>query len=1506
MAGNKHKPVILFPLRLELSDRTVSQFISKPPIKPKFPFISQSKPITLRRREICLRWYPDTCQVFPPQRGISADEQSAFKKYWEKIRNITEPEVEETAWLGLVREIGLSRAKYLSGLGEKALQVPTGESLNAFGSFMENGAGLKILPLYVRVYTLHAKNPGEPIFLAEGNTIPRDLVLSPNQDNPLARWTYDFEAAVKVGMGVLLTDVQQCAQFDDAQWLIALGFQEDPSNDELLKELFTLYREQSELEVLAQDTPTNNTENAKTGYTGYDSDTEAERQSESAESNWITDINSSRILATAFGVEDVFKSTPGSELFDQRSAIAMNNLLWYGCTTDYRNSFMNYSVPHGINPSGIYRMEEDHSAWMHLVEYFRSYVLGRGMAPALRIGENPYGILPVTSLKKWTPQVSLTNERYPLLQTIHNVCQSFKGKFLDEAGKTPSLTNSADNQKFETLMEVLQREPVSNRVDVQKIFFNNFKWVGRELEKYSGSYVDSDPKLIAEIIEEAREYYRNIIKIDYFIYIGFRSPQDPETWYFDSVQFEKDFSAITKLRQKIESSEMSLLHRLLLLAASKLDTELMTTAVQAEQCQITNNQPEYDRKVELYKTLKNWAENMLNEFMFIQDRTTEELKTLMMEVFDCLSNRLDAWILSLANQNLFQLEFGRKEGIYRRKELADSSMAPLNLLGVYGWMEKPSDLNKDQGQEGYFQAPSLNQGTAGAIMASAALSASDPNQGTFQINLSSNRVKLATWFIEGLQKGFRQEELLGYRVERLLHELELDYFLLNLRKGFPLSDQDGQVGVKDSRIVDGEKFRQATWPEILSASGLDKMSAVELLRAGFISRSHVEQGFGAIQAELNQIRDAVADLSVAETLYQTVQGNAPRLTAWLEVAEGKNIPPVPEVNNTPRTGIPQMQRVGLPFCDVTGAISQNTVNPLTLAEPVLANYCAWQLTGYDQAKLIVTASLLTTPVPGYTGSTSISYEISPRYDLDLEAVDLVYGGQPELEHRVKIYLWRQLFMNPQNWSFLKPSFFKEPSFEGLAEQITIELNYQFPAVPGVPTMETLIHKATLAHQFLKSSRPLEPENLTTIESGELTSLIKSKMAGYRELSARCERLFKRLLEDFEELSSIHSEIVALNPNVSGNIAGCFLRAQEKLMKFSKYGFSEALVFLSPPISETYKKDVLALVTAILNKVKKRLGIGPQVVTEVVLEGGSTGKMLICLKDDLFLMKEMKLNGTILNKDWVKLDLKDEAIQYIALNKMIQMMVEQLQQLTVGEKLVILPPFLTVKELSITDTDQTPHGDRYQKHSIKERFSQFARVRRSLENLMKLDLEQFKFMVYSDLGVQKSLAEAVSQAVHQLGNQPRPNDKELASLTIPKQSHTDLHYLLPEGGVKFSGGELMAGLIIDEWTDFIPNETETTGLVFKHRTPKAEAPQAILIAVPPVIDPHETWSDKDVAEIISETIDLMLIRAVTPEEVAGSNLRYFLPTLLYGLNFKTEPLATVKGTVEGGYYYTAKP
>ena len=92
----------------------------------------------------------------------------------------------------------------------------------------------------------------------------------------------------------------------------------------------------------------------------------------------------------------------------------------------------------------------------------------------------------------------------------------------------------------------------------------------------------------------------------------------------------------------------------------------------------------------------------------------------------------------------------------------------------------------------------------------------------------------------------------------------------------------------------------------------------------------------AINAEIDRLLDlydAVSDLAIAEGVHQIVMGNYDRAAATLDAYGQATFPPIPEVVQTPRSGIALTHRVALHF-DPAVTISPND-NPRVKAEPAL-------------------------------------------------------------------------------------------------------------------------------------------------------------------------------------------------------------------------------------------------------------------------------------------------------------------------------------------------------------------------------------------------------------------------------------------------------------------------------------------------------------------------------------------------------------------------------------------
>ncbi|HRF66820.1 MAG TPA: hypothetical protein PK850_12745 [Ignavibacteria bacterium] len=112
-------------------------------------------------------------------------------------------------------------------------------------------------------------------------------------------------------------------------------------------------------------------------------------------------------------------------------------------------------------------------------------------------------------------------------------------------------------------------------------------------------------------------------------------------------------------------------------------------------------------------------------------------------------------------------------------------------------------------------------------------------------------------------------------------------------------------------------------------------------------------------------------------------------------------------------------------------------------------------------------------------------------------------------------------------------------------------------------------------------------------------------------------------------------------------------------------------------------------------------------------------------------------------------------------------------------------------------------------------------------------------------------------------------------------------------VNYRSENNQTGLMIDEWTELIPNTEELTGIAFNFNQPDSEPPQTILLAVAP--QDNGVWSWEDLADSVLETFELAKIRTLTPDNIWGNqngDLSQVLPALFSASSFNPKESTTV--------------
>jgi hypothetical protein len=246
------------------------------------------------------------------------------------------------------------------------------------------------------------------------------------------------------------------------------------------------------------------------------------------------------------------------------------------------------------------------------------------------------------------------------------------------------------------------------------------------------------------------------------------------------------------------------------------------------------------------------------------------------------------------------------------------------------------------GTGGHLFAPSLSQASAAAVLRSGFLAGTGVDGGhPFAIDLSSDRVRLAQWLLDGVREGRPVPDLLGQRLERALHERGLDRFVPGLRRAGRLAEvYDAEEELRRAEALPPGPARQAAvvaaraalegartaarerhgWPVGATPSDLDRLAGALVAdgltlarrsRAGTVPFSRIQPGMPAADrqrlerelAALDSAVDALSDALTAESVYQAVRGNPPRAAATVDaVAHDDIAPPELQVTQTPRGG----------------------------------------------------------------------------------------------------------------------------------------------------------------------------------------------------------------------------------------------------------------------------------------------------------------------------------------------------------------------------------------------------------------------------------------------------------------------------------------------------------------------------------------------------------------------------------------------------------------------------
>jgi len=904
--------------------------------------------------ELRIRIYPDEIHVDRLDRGLSEKEATAGRAYWTWLWAGGVGDAAEAAsaegWKQLLDGVGAARAHWVArtmtptnvdqlGIGAPVFPEPTAQTGAA--------ALARLLPDRFVAMADQGGNRSRAV----GSAIPPEVrigLLSMDDEAmvekdglkilPGTEWLADYDEAVAKGLALTLP-LSRPGKVDR---LIVAGVQRsrDPGGAAAdFSALLEAHWESDGLAFLPQGTPTNNTEIARSAW--------QRRITQSAPPNSpstaAADSNAA-VLTRILGIDAPWLAAADhAQEHEQADAAAMNTALWPATLGQFLDA-----VDEGndaISPVVIEQIRSFH----------RDNVRGRGPVPSLRIGSQPYGILPVSNFAvMWKDDA---NDKFG--GQLTGFLRKLRPNWMAATGDLAHIGSGSDLR--DTMDRLLGQSGVSYGVRARRCLSSSMVGALAEITGTAKAATDIE-SLLTRMLQEA---------IGNFSYANLGATLDDKSRpvllpYADDA---RDASFLTALLANGSGGNISSVFQALIAIAAGLvaarpkpgrdfvdhfrDSATVAPAVRdAIVAQITQpanadfasldrlraalpgaddpaarpaarsfamdgtHEPSfatYFDNVSSAASRDYLSVLVADEFLRtgmssaefraaldhlsadVGDPANQARHILVGETLDGVSHRLDSWIT----------------GTVSRRMATQRDAKPVGLtIGAFGYVENLRPEQRPQ-SGGYILAPSLSHATTAGILRAAHLSYR-PEAGArnpYAIGLSSARVRDALHLIDGIRQGQPLGALLGYRIERALQDAALGHLVLSLRSLAPLTqgklsdrgeavDPVAQEAIAANNVTDGltlvELWRSPAGAAAIQAKLNTPPTNNPYLPSGMAWPTLTPANWATVDGairKLDQAVDAVADMLLAESVHQVAQGNLARASAAMDAAGRGDVAP---------------------------------------------------------------------------------------------------------------------------------------------------------------------------------------------------------------------------------------------------------------------------------------------------------------------------------------------------------------------------------------------------------------------------------------------------------------------------------------------------------------------------------------------------------------------------------------------------------------------------------------